>query len=349
MVFRSEQVNSMPILKKPGQPDPERIAVFRALQLGDLINSVPASRALRAAFPRAQITLIGLPWARTFVERYHPILDGFISFPGYPGLPEQEPDLNAFPGFIEEMQSSKFDLLIQMHGSGHITNRLIAFWGARQTAGFYEPRDYCPDREAFMPYPDHEPERWRHLRLMEFLGLPLHGDALFFPLRAQDWRELEELRDQHGFGDHYVCIHPGARKPERRWPIENFAAVGDGLALLGYQVIITGSGEEAQLAEALADHMVAPAVNLAGKTSLGGIAALLSGTRLLVSNDTGVSHVATAVKAPSLILFSAPDYDRWAPADAQLHKIILNASTVTPAEVLEQAKDHLRELYVDAR
>jgi len=47
--------------------------------------------------------------------------------------------------------------------------------------------------------------------------------------------------------------------------------------------------------------------------------------------------------------FGTPDYDRWAPADAQLHKIILNASTVTPAEVLEQAKDHLRELYVDAR
>ncbi len=331
----------MPILKQPGQPDPETIVIFRALQLGDMLNAVPAFRALRAAFPNAQITLVGLPWAHEFVERFRPILDGFLRFPGYPGLPEQPANMSAMPAFVREVQERSFDLALQMHGSGEISNHLMTFWAAKRYAGFYAPGQYFADRESFLPYPEHEPERWRHLRLMEFLGIPLQGDELEFPIRAQDWRELEELKQELGLGRDYVCIHPGARKLERRWPAAGFAAVADGLASRGYQVLLTGSRAEGALAESVAGQMNASAVNLAGKTSLGGLAALISGARLLVSNDTGVSHVAAAVKAPSLILFSAPDYERWAPANRKLHKIITDAQGVAAAEVLRQAEAHL--------
>ncbi len=339
----------MPILKQPGQPDPETIVIFRALQLGDMLNAVPAFRALRAAFPDAQITLVGLPWASEFVERFHPILDGFIPFPGYPGLPEQPANLAAMPAFVREMQERSFDLALQMHGSGEISNHLMTFWAAKRYAGFYPPGQYFADRESFLAYPQHEAERWRHLHLMEFLGIPLQGDELEFPIRAQDWRELEELKQALGFGTDYVCIHPGARKAERRWPAASFAAVADGLAARGYQVLLTGSRDESVLTESVAGRMNASAVNLAGKTSLGGLAALISGARLLVSNDTGVSHVAAAVKAPSLVLFSAADHERWAPGNTKLHKIIMDAQGVAAAEVLRRAEAQLEALQAAAR
>src|SRR5437868_1859472 len=183
----SHQSRSLPL----GQL--KRVAVFRALQLGDLLCAVPAFRALRCALPQAQITLIGLPWAAAFTERFRRYFDRFIEFPGYPGLVEQPPRLHEFFTFLRSIQSEQFDLAVQMHGNGAITNPLVALFAARHTAGFFQPDGYCPDPNYFMPYPAGEPEIWRHLRLMNFLGIPHRGARLEFPLDERDWRELEGI------------------------------------------------------------------------------------------------------------------------------------------------------------
>src|SRR3954453_11632102 len=113
--------------------DPRRIAVFRALQLGDLLCAVPALRALRRAFPQAAISLIGLPWARDFVTRFSHLVDRFVEFPGYAGLPERPPDPGAWPAFVEQSHEAAYDVAIQLHGSGERTNAIVAALGARST------------------------------------------------------------------------------------------------------------------------------------------------------------------------------------------------------------------------
>src|SRR3954470_8949327 len=87
-----------------------RIAVVRALHLGDMLCAVPALRSVRARFPNAHVTLIGLPWARELVARLSRFVDDFAEFPGFPGIPERDVDPSRTVQFLTEAQRHPFDL-----------------------------------------------------------------------------------------------------------------------------------------------------------------------------------------------------------------------------------------------
>ena len=299
-----------------------RIAVFRALQLGDLLCVVPALRALRRAAPQAHITLIGLPWAASFVERFSAYVDGHMSFPGFPGLPETTPDLDRIPGFFASAQHQEFDLAIQMHGSGTLTNPIAAALGAKRNAGFYVPGENCPDPRTFAPWSETEHEVLRNLRLMQFLGIGSDDDALEFPLHDADYQSLLASGAPLPAPGSYACIHPGARLPSRRWSPHRFAKVADGLAAQGLQIVVTGSAEERDITNAVLRAMHAPALDMTGRTDLGALAALVAQARLVVCNDTGISHIAAGVATPSVIVCSGADPARWAPLDRQRHHLL---------------------------
>jgi ADP-heptose:LPS heptosyltransferase len=124
--------------------EPKSIAIFRALMLGDLLCTVPSLRALRQTFPQTKMTLIGLPWAKGFAQRFSHLIDDFMPFPGYPGLPEITPDIEKIPAFFQEAQARKFDVALQMHGSGSYVNSIVSLFGAAHTGGFFFRGEYCP-------------------------------------------------------------------------------------------------------------------------------------------------------------------------------------------------------------
>jgi ADP-heptose:LPS heptosyltransferase len=310
-----------------------RIAVFRALQLGDMLCAVPALRALRAGFPDAHITLIGLPWAKTFVRRYADYLDDFLEFPGYPGLPEQPAQIERFPDFLQSAQRRKYDLAIQLHGSGSFVNSIGVLLGARYNAGFFIPGEYCPDARLFLRHPDEEPEVRRMLRLMEHLGLPLYGDDLDFPIRAEDDADLRRCLDLYALKEEsFVCVHPGARWPSRRWTPQGFAQVADRLSREGLQVVLTGTGDELELVHAVEEYMEEPYLEAAGRTTLGALALLLSRAKILVCNDTGISHIAAALKVPSVVVCLGSDAQRWAPLNRERHHVVSIPMDCRPCE-----------------
>ncbi len=314
----------MNLVHKWGDRGFQHIVVLRALRgLGDFLCAVPAWRALRGAFPSAHITLIGLSEIRSLLGRFPGLFDEWLEFPGFPGIPERPAAVHDLPGFLTAVQARHFDLALQMHGSGGISNLFTMLLGASTTAGFYVPGQYCPDPRTFLAYPAHEPEIRRYLRLLQYLGLPAQADDLAFVTYPADHGALAEaLAGQTLQAGRYICIHPGAHEAARRWAPELFAQVADSLAGQGWQVVLTGSAAEQPLTAAVAGHMRAPVLDLAGRTGLGALAALLQGARLLICNDTGVSHLAAALRTPSVVIFLASDQARWAPLDRTRHRVV---------------------------
>jgi ADP-heptose:LPS heptosyltransferase len=321
-----------------------KIAVLRALQLGDLLCAVPALRALRHAYPEAETTLIALPWARELAVRFGPYVDKFVEFPGFPGMPERVPDVAALPRFFGRMRSEAFDLALQLHGSGELTNPITALLGAARTAGFYRRGHYRPDGDGYAEWRDDEHEVMRWLRLMEFIGLAPRGTHLEFPLREADWHEWRSLRLRD-----YALIHPGSQLPSRRWPPERFAAVGDALAAEGVRVVLTGTAAEQHLTLKVKHAMREPALDLAGRTTLGTLGALIARARLVVCNDTGVSHIAAAMRTPSVVVACGSDPRRWAPLNRELHRVLAAPVPCRPCAHLHCPIGHPCALDVSAR
>lgn len=298
-----------------------RVAVVRALPgLGDFLCAVPALRALRAAWPAARISLIGLPVARTFVARFPHYVDELLEFPGWPGMPERPVAERRLAAFLARARRLPFDLALQCHGSGRASAAFTQALGARRTAGFVPPEVAPPDPATFLPYREDESEVRRLLRLVAHLGVPARDERLEFPVTVDDVRALTRLVELPP--RRYVCVHPGSALADRRWPTARFARAADALARRGLAVVLTGGERERPLTAAVAAAMTAPALDLAGRTSLGTLAALLARARLLLSNDTGVSHLAAAVGVPSVVVFVRTDPARWAPLDRRRHRAV---------------------------
>ncbi|MEP9325696.1 glycosyltransferase family 9 protein [Paraburkholderia phymatum] len=305
-----------------------------------MLCSVPALRALRRAAPHAHIALVGLPWAQTFVDRYAGLLDELILFPGAIGFPEQREDDSALPAFIDAMRERHFDLAIQLHGSGGIANDIVCGFGACANAGFVQ-HDEVQRAGCFIEWPDTLAEPHRYLALTNAMGAPCESDTLSFDLNARDEAEYAALVAEHGIEAHrLVLMHPGAQLPSRRWPVARFAEVADALASYGWQIAVTGMAAEAELTAAVLGTMAAPALHLAGSTSLGSLAALVERARLVVCNDTGISHIAAAMRTPSVVIASGSDTLRWAPLDRERHRVLADYPPCRPCAFRECPYGH---------
>jgi ADP-heptose:LPS heptosyltransferase len=304
--------------------DRPRVVVLRALPgLGDLLCAIPALRALRRGRPDAIVSLIGLAETESLAHRFHTYVDEFIPFPGFPGLKDREPDVLAFPGFLERVQARRFDMAIQLHGSGWLTNSIVALFGAAVTAGVFAPGQPIPDG-AFISDPDDRSEIRRWLALTRMLGCPSDDESLELPLEPLSAGGLDRLLANVPDGPDrpIVCIHPGGSDPSRRWAPARFATVADVLAAAGAAIVLTGSAGERPLTREVAMTMRAPSLDLAGRTDIDALGALLGRAALLVANDTGVSHVAAALGTRSVIVFSHDELRRWAPHDAERHRAV---------------------------
>ena len=317
---------------------------MRASHIGDFLLAVPALRAIRNSLPLAEIVFIGLPRVQLLARRCQ-YITRFELFPGFPGIADQFYDARRTLAFLNRMQAEHFDLAVQMHGSGVYSNPFTLLLGARVTAGFTRPEDTGSGLDFGLVYPDQGYEIHRLLSLASFLGAAPCGDHLEFPLLAEDWAELVEWSELSGVHNDrpILAIHPGAEVKAKRWPADRFGLAGRELAShFALVPVVTGLAAERELTAEVAAIIGPRAIDLAGRLSLGGLGALLSRTRLLLTNDTATAHIAYALGTPSVTIFGPQDATRWGPLDPEGHRVVSHSVECRPCDHGRCPGDHRR-------
>jgi ADP-heptose:LPS heptosyltransferase len=151
----------------------------------------------------------------------------------------------------------------------------------------------------------------------------------------------------------YACIVPG-KQSSFAWSIAGFAAFADRLAGAGLRIVLAGAAGESSTTRAIRDLMRMPALELAGKTDLGALAALVADARLLICGEVGVTHIAAGVATPSIAIGAHPDAQRRAPLNRRRHRLITlsrNGSTaggvVTTAAEVESVWQEMEDLLAE--
>jgi ADP-heptose:LPS heptosyltransferase len=262
------------------------ILVLRALGVGDLAASVPALRALRSGFPDRTLTLAAPTWLTPLIELIGGV-DRVLPTDGLdgPALPVETPEV-----------------AVNLHGRGPESHRLLRAADPAKLWAFANLAAGHSDGPAW-DEEEHEVRRW--CRLLAHYGLPA------------DPSDLSLTVPQVAVAREVSVIHPGAKSPSRRWPVERFAAVARELAAAGHRVVVTGT--EQDLAAEVARQSGAEVLD----TTLAELAGVVAHARLVVSGDTGIAHLATAYGTPSVVLFGPVPPSRWGPpAGRPYHRAI---------------------------
>ncbi|WBB46584.1 glycosyltransferase family 9 protein [Verrucosispora sp. WMMA2044] len=260
------------------------ILALRALGVGDLATAVPAVRAVRAAYPEQQLVLAAPAWLGPLVE----LVGGVDRL-----LPTDGLDRLARP-------AGRVAVAVNLHGRGPRSHRLLAAARPGRLIAFANAEAPHADGPQWDD-DEHEVSRWCRL-LREY---DIAADPTDLDLR----RPGPELA-----AGGLTVLHPGSKEPAKRWPAARYAALARELTGRGHRVVLTGSASERDMVARVAYRAGLPtAAVLAGRTDLAQLAALIAGARLVVSGDTGVAHLATGYRTPSVVLFGPVPPARWGP------------------------------------
>ena len=277
------------------------VVVLRALGLGDFLTGVPAYRALRRGFPRCPLYLAA-PAALASLVPLTGAIDGL--------LPTGELQPIDWPGPCPAVG-------VDLHGRGPASHTLVAalrpgrliVFGGPHGGGFRGPQ-WRPD--------EHEVARW--CRLCQESGIPADPADLYLAPPPDDGAAA-------WWPQQVTVLHPGAASASRRWPADRFAVVAAQLSQARHRVVISGSAAERSLARRVASMSGAPDVMVAaGRTTLLELARLVASARLVISGDTGVSHLATAYARPSVTLLGPTPPAEWGPPPISRHQVLWAAA-----------------------
>lgn len=317
-----------PALALPARPallvdDVRRIAVLRANGLGDYVVAEPALAALRAAYPDAELTLLGATHHAALLEGRPSPVDRVVTVPLMTGVrvgPAPDASEDEVEAWCAAQRAYGYDLAVQMHGGGRNSNRLLLRLGARVTVGAATPDAPHPDR--WVPYTSYQHDTVRWLEVAGAAGATATRIEPRFEVTDDD---LKASCDVVAEADApLVVVHPGATDARRCYPEERLGAVAQDLADRGARVVVAGGAGEADRVARVAAGMRTAPETAVGTLDLPALVGLLARAQLVIGNDSGPRHLAGAVGTPTVAVFTYANLADVAPLTRVWHRVLVS-------------------------
>lgn len=339
-----------------------RLLIVKTSSIGDVIHALPVVQAIKEARPdlmlgwvvrrRCADVLRGNPW----VDRLHVV--------------ENKPSWRELWRARQEMRTAGYDCALDMQGL-LLSGLLTRLSGAPIRVGWDRNREgnalwlthaVVPGRKSDMRGDTHEMSAlYGFARLFGAAGPP--QEFVPQPYLAAEGK-AQASAWLKGLPCPRVALNVGASRVYKRWPVEHWAVVADGMAEQGCGLVFVGDSRDAETVAAVQAlrQRRGSDIDLSGKTDLHQLAAVLEGCTLAVSGDTGPMHVAVAVGTPVVALFGATNPARHGPYGTR--NTVLRAPVaplppgrrptdaegeaamraIAPAEVLNAVAERLRRI-----
>ncbi len=290
------------------------ILIVKLSAIGDVIHTLPALNAIRAAHPAAHITWLIEEAAAPLITA-HPALDRVIVSRRKSWIREfrkekQKSVILEAAGLVQRLRDTEYDMVFDFHALLK-SGVMVGLCRGSRKIGFdrgmeHQERSYLFLNERVAPVDMDHHAILRSLMMLDAAGIHCRDIIYRLPVHDEDRKEAARLLTQEGmnFLRPLICINPVAKWPTKLWPNASFAELADRLSeRYRMSPVFTGAPEDAETVRDILSRMRTSAADLTGKTSLKTLAALYERADMLISTDTGPMHLGAAVNTPVVALF----------------------------------------------
>lgn len=295
------------------------LLVMRLDNIGDVIMTSPALRAIKENLPQARLTLMASPGgslAAPLLPWVDEVLTWRVLWQDLGRLafdPEREWQL------VAALLERRFDAAIiftSFNQSPHPAAFVCSLAGISLRLGeSKESEEVLTTNVCTAPDEIHQVDR--NLRLIESVGFEVRNRTLAIQIPEQACQSVTEQLNQHGLAADapFLVLNPWTSCQSRNYSAQRFAIAARQLAeITGWQVVVTGVEKDRPHSEPLLKILGHWAIDLIGKTNLAELAALIARSRLMLSNNTSTMHLADATRTPSIIMFAGTELEsQWQP------------------------------------
>jgi predicted lipopolysaccharide heptosyltransferase III len=287
----------------------ERVLLVRLRSIGDTVLTTPSLFALKRFLPQASIDILLEDWVA-------PVLDGFPHVDNVITLERKSTSARA--RVARQLRANNYDVVYNLHG-GSTATLLTRATGAKHRVG-YQTYQYARLHNHLSPSSSllwgrdktHSVEQ--QLALLGWTGVPVSDRP---PTRLKVTPEASaaiasRLRVAGLAEVPFAVIHPAAAFATKQWAADKFGLLAADLRSKGLAVVAITTANEKPVIDEVNNNTATPAEAF---TDLGlpEITALLARARVFVGNDSGIAHIAAAVRAPTVVIFGSSNTAHWRP------------------------------------